>query len=273
MAGPATVVAGERTFATVTAVTGELTLEGPALRLAPRAVLRPADRVSTAAGAAAQILLEGMALVTLRESSDVSFAREAHRVIVNVHAGRVGVVLAPGRIAPGEVVEIRTPAGTATLRGTSVVTETSSTGASTFYVKSGAVDVLGVGSEAPTRVVGGNALDVVAGQPEAKRPIPVQLAQQTEGDPVRPRRPAILGIDPGALLIAELEKDLVVAGVVFQGSFVGGAGETPLRAPLLPGNESRLGRFVSQTDTIQAPAPVRPAPDCAPNAKPCTCPR
>ena len=81
------------------------------------------DRIHTQQHSLVRVLLGGKALITVRELSVLTVTEEAGRVTVNLASGKIGVAVVKGRMRPGEVIEIRSPNATASVRGTVFVVE------------------------------------------------------------------------------------------------------------------------------------------------------
>jgi hypothetical protein len=82
------------------------------------------DRVGTAANSLVRLLLGGKALITLRESSVVTITDTPEHSAITLREGRLALGLAPSKLRPGDVVEVRTPNAVAGVRGSFLVAET-----------------------------------------------------------------------------------------------------------------------------------------------------
>lgn len=98
-------------------------LEGDVIRTAPHGLVR--------------VLLRGATLVAIGENSTAGLTTDAAGSTVRLDAGTVSVVVGGDKPAP---LAIRTPHGTASLRGTSVIAQLAGS-AVTFYVLSGIAHV------------------------------------------------------------------------------------------------------------------------------------
>jgi len=81
------------------------------------------DTITTAERSLARLLLGGKATVTVRERSQLTVTEAPGASLVEVGKGKIGLALAPGRMRPGDVVQIRTPNAVLGVRGTVVVAE------------------------------------------------------------------------------------------------------------------------------------------------------
>lgn len=98
------------------------------------------DRISTGDRSIARILLGGRGLVTVRERSEVVITSGPGTTTIDVARGRLALAVLKGSLAPGEVVQIRTPQAVAAVRGTVVVAEV--TDVTVFTVLRGLVAVV-----------------------------------------------------------------------------------------------------------------------------------
>src|SRR5258705_5742167 len=112
----------------VTTVNGDATLiravaaaQPVSLRMRDEIFVR--DRIQTRERSLVRVLLGGKALITVRELSILTVTEEAGRVTVDLQSGKIGVAVVKGRMRPGEVIEIRSPNATASVRGTVFVVE------------------------------------------------------------------------------------------------------------------------------------------------------
>ena len=81
------------------------------------------DRISTAEKSIVRVLLDGKALVTVRELSALTITEQAGRSTVDLASGKIATGALRKRMRPGEVIEIRTPNAIAAIRGTVLVVE------------------------------------------------------------------------------------------------------------------------------------------------------
>ncbi|HEY7678153.1 MAG TPA: hypothetical protein VIG69_13855, partial [Candidatus Methylomirabilis sp.] len=79
------------------------------------------DKVTTERDAVVKVLLEGKALVTIRELSDFTIVEGPNKSTVNLGLGRLALQVLKRLMRPGEEVEIRTPNAIAAVRGSFVV--------------------------------------------------------------------------------------------------------------------------------------------------------
>ena len=112
----------------VTTVNGDATLiraamTAPPVSLRMRDEIFVRDRIHTQERSLVRVLLDGKALITVRELSVLTVTEEAGRVTVDLQSGKVGVAVVKSRMRPGEVIEIRSPNATAAVRGTVFVVE------------------------------------------------------------------------------------------------------------------------------------------------------
>ncbi len=118
----------EESAGVVTTINGNATLTRAAklaqpvsLRMRDEIFVR--DRIHTQPHSLVRVLLGGKALITVRELSVLTVTEEANRVTVDLQSGKVGVAVVKGRMRPGEVIEIRSPNATASVRGTVFVVD------------------------------------------------------------------------------------------------------------------------------------------------------
>ena len=104
------------------------------------------DRITTGDESLVRILMGEKAVVTIRERSVVVITEAPGVSTVDVGSGKVAVAVAREKLAPGDLVEVRTPNAVAGIRGTVVVAEVALPGAgpptSSFTVLSGKVSVV-----------------------------------------------------------------------------------------------------------------------------------
>jgi len=139
-AGIATIIEGDVTAR-------RATLPRPvALKFRDDVLLR--DVITTAERSLARLLLGGKASVTVRERSQLTVTEIPGASLVDLGTGKIGLALAPGRMRPGDTVQIRTPNTVVGVRGTVVVTEITPAPAlaspairTTVYVLTGTVEV------------------------------------------------------------------------------------------------------------------------------------
>ncbi|MGH7374674.1 MAG: FecR family protein [Candidatus Rokuibacteriota bacterium] len=122
------VAESEESAGVVTTVNGNATLTRAAKRAQPvslrmRDEIFVRDRIHTQQHSLVRVLLGGKALITVRELSVLTITEEANRVTVDLQSGKVGVAVVKGRMRPGEVIEIRSPNATASVRGTVFVVD------------------------------------------------------------------------------------------------------------------------------------------------------
>ena len=115
-AGVVTTVNGDATLVRAMAATQPV-----ALRMRDEIFVR--DRIQTRERSLVRVLLGGKALITVRELSVLTVTEEAGRVTVDLQSGKVGVAVVKARMRPGEIIEIRSPNATASVRGTVFVVE------------------------------------------------------------------------------------------------------------------------------------------------------
>lgn len=106
------------------------------------------DIIATAERSLARLLLGGKATVTVRERSQLTVTEIPGASLVQLGKGKIGLAVAPGRLRPGGMVQIRTPNTVVGVRGTVVVTDIEPTAAlaapairTHVYVLNGKVDV------------------------------------------------------------------------------------------------------------------------------------
>ena len=75
------------------------------------------DRISTQENSLVRVLLEGKAILTVRELSQVTISEEPGRAVVTLPSGKVVLAVQKQRMRPGESIEIRTPNAVAAVRG------------------------------------------------------------------------------------------------------------------------------------------------------------
>jgi hypothetical protein len=185
---PAVTVMGVSGQATVT----RATTPHPTSSLTFRDSLFPGDRIVTKEKSAVRVLFGGKALLTVRESTDLSVGSELQqRMVVDLASGAMALAVAKGMMKAGEGFEVRTPNAVATVRGTVILVEaglpvsattgsraaSASTGVTTFHVVSGRIHVLSLATPkaSPVSVGGGLSVTVTGtsvGKPYASPPLP-----------------------------------------------------------------------------------------------------
>lgn len=143
------------------------------------------DRIATAEKSLLRVLLGGKALVTMRELSELTITDAGGFAGLDLSTGKMGLSVARQLMAPGEVVQIRTPNSVASVQGSVVITEVSGgqgAGAvSLFNVLSGPVEVvaggasINVGSRQRVRVSGGTLGPIEDLSPEDVSRLAAQL--------------------------------------------------------------------------------------------------
>lgn len=103
------------------------------------------DRIVTREQSLARMLLDDKAVVTVRERSSLTITELPNRVTIDLQSGKFALAVARERMAPGQVIEIRTPNAVAAVRGSVIVTEVEETPAgapivSNMYVLTGGLD-------------------------------------------------------------------------------------------------------------------------------------
>jgi hypothetical protein len=81
------------------------------------------DRVTTGDRSLVKMLLGGKALVTVRERSQLIITEVPGRSTIDLESGKVALSIAREKMAPGEVINFRTPNAVAGVRGTVIVGE------------------------------------------------------------------------------------------------------------------------------------------------------
>ena len=81
------------------------------------------DRITTGDQSLARILLEGKAVVTVREHSSLTITDTGNTATVDVASGKIALAVAKDRMKPGDVINVKTPNAVAGVRGTVLITE------------------------------------------------------------------------------------------------------------------------------------------------------
>jgi hypothetical protein len=193
----------EESAGVVTTVNGNATLTRAA-RLAKPVSLRMRDeifvrdRIHTAPHSLVRVLLGGKALITVRELSVLTVTEEANRVTVDLQSGKVGVAVVKGRMRPGEVIEIRSPNATASVRGTVFVVDVdplpagkSAAAAATtrIHLFQGALDVSARhgAAQPPVRLAAMQSIVVAGKTLSAVRPLSREMVAAVTAD-LKPRQ-------------------------------------------------------------------------------------
>src|SRR5712691_3483878 len=155
----------------VTTLTGTATLarasQSQPLRL--RDTVFEQDKIATAERSLVRVLLDGKAIVTIRELSELTITEGHRKSIIQLSSGKIGLAVARQRMQPGDEIEVRTPNAVAAVRGTVFVVELirSAAGAVPFvtnvHVVKGIVDVTPVNAAPgtpPNRVGAGQSIGV-----------------------------------------------------------------------------------------------------------------
>lgn len=118
---------GEKAAGLVTSLIGEGALSRGVPRqsqaLRAKEPVFSQDKISTAEKSLARVLLGGKAVITIRELSSVTIAEDAARSVVELGRGRLALALGPGRVKPGEAVEVRTANAVGVVRGTVLIVD------------------------------------------------------------------------------------------------------------------------------------------------------
>jgi hypothetical protein len=136
----------------VTVATGDVSVARPPKTSAPLKFHDDVfvhDRIATGDRSLARILLGGKAVVTIAERSAVTITEIPGRSTIGLEGGKISLSVAHERMRPGDIVEIRTPAAVAGVRGTVVIAEvvpsadarSTSTTVSRFTVLKGLVEI------------------------------------------------------------------------------------------------------------------------------------
>jgi len=193
----------EESAGVVTTVNGSATLTRAA-KLATPVSLRMRDdifvrdRIHTQQHSLVRVLLGGKALITVRELSVLTVTEEANRVTVDLQSGKVGVAVVKGRMRPGEVIEIRSPNATASVRGTVFVVDVDplpagkSGAASTttrVHLFQGALDVSARhgAAQPPVRLAAMQSIVVAGNALSAARPLSREMVAALTAD-LKPRQ-------------------------------------------------------------------------------------
>ncbi len=132
-----------REAGSVTSLSGQASVahrSEPSLPLRFKDSVYLGDRINTAPNSLARVLLGGKALVTIRERSIFYISEEKNRSTIDMVRGQLSLAVARPLMAPGEIIEIRTPNAIAAVRGTVLVVEVEPPAS-------------GVGTEDPARTV------------------------------------------------------------------------------------------------------------------------
>src|SRR6266851_3621477 len=123
------------------------------------------DRVTTGDRSLVKMLLGGKALVTVRERSQLTITEVPGRSTIDLESGKVALSIAREKMAPGEVINLRTPNAVAGVRGTVVIGEVvpATAGSPTvtnFFVLRGTVEAFALDpatrtATGPPRSIGG----------------------------------------------------------------------------------------------------------------------
>jgi hypothetical protein len=182
---------------TVTGVSGQATVTRattphPTSVLKFRDTLFPGDRVVTKEKSVVRVLFGGKALLTVRESTDLSVGSDLQpRMMVDLASGAMALAVAKGMMKAGEGFEVRTPNAVATVRGTVILVEIglpmssatgnraapASAGVTTFHVVSGRIQVLSLATPKASPLSLGAGLSVTVtgtsvGKPYASPSLP-----------------------------------------------------------------------------------------------------
>jgi hypothetical protein len=103
------------------------------------------DVITTQETSLVRILMGGKAVVTVRERSSLRITEAAGNATVDIKEGRVALVVAKEKMAPGQRIDVKTPNAVAAVRGTILITEVeappSAPPTSNFTLLQGVVDV------------------------------------------------------------------------------------------------------------------------------------
>ena len=81
------------------------------------------DRVVIGDRSLARLLLGGKAVVTVRERSALTITEVPGRSTIDLKSGTIAAAVAQDKMRPGEQIEVRTPNGVASVRGTAFIVE------------------------------------------------------------------------------------------------------------------------------------------------------
>jgi FecR-like protein len=81
------------------------------------------DKITAGPRSLARMLLDGKAVVTVREQSTLTITEMPGKVTIDLHDGKIALAVAREKMKPGESIELRTPNAVAGVRGTVVVAE------------------------------------------------------------------------------------------------------------------------------------------------------
>ena len=237
----------EESAGVVTTINGNATLTR-AVKLAQPVSLRMRDeifvrdRIHTQPHSLVRVLLGGKALITVRELSVLTVTEEANRVTVDLQSGKVGVAVVKGRMRPGEVIEIRSPNATASVRGTVFVVDVDSlpagkSGAAStttrVHLFQGALDVSARhgAAQTPVRLAQMQSIVVTGNALSAARPLSREMVAGLTAD-LKPRQVQDTEAAPseftGQLVAREQGRAIMLASTLLP---VGPGGIPPL-APL-----------------------------------------
>jgi hypothetical protein len=196
------------------------------LRLAFRDNVFPRDRISTGEGALVRVLLDGKAVVTVRELSVLTLSERPGHAVVALESGAVTASIAHDRLRHSEGFEIRTRNAVAAVRGTILTVEAGEASAEAaagppvpltrILVHRGQVEVAAIGDPSLATVVVGSRQQVsVSGRTlGAIEPTPAQSAGQSAAP--QHRAPPELFVD--ALAERESARAIGLAHVLLRGA-------------------------------------------------------
>lgn len=116
----------------VSTLTGEVLVTRAALPKQPRQPVAlqfkddvfVKDRITTKAQSLVRVLMGGKALVTVRELSEFTITEAPGKPsVINIFTGKIALAVVRAKLAPGEMIQVRTPNAVAGVRGTVIVVE------------------------------------------------------------------------------------------------------------------------------------------------------
>ena len=224
----------------VTALEGNVTAQG-VTRTAPTSLkfkddVFHQDRITTGDRSLARMLLDGKAVVTVRERSVLTITQQPNRAVVELTDGKFALAVARERMKPGDSIEIRTPNAVAGVRGTVVIAEVTRTTAQVGAVPAGVVTSF--------YVLRGSIDASTLGQAGAPTPInPLQQARFAGSAPMN-----ILPISPGQI-------GQITAGLQPTGKSAGGAGQADIKTQAMQNATTLLAALTGEQASFTGTLP------------------
>jgi hypothetical protein len=152
--------------ARITAVTGEVVVHpaggGDEVSAEAEMPLEEGDRVTTSAGASAEVALDGGSLIALRESTD--FTLENTQKSASIFSVALGSILAKIQKLGSQSLSVRTPSSVAAVRGTEFGVDVEGEQSHVGVFDEGRVEVRGASGGAPAVLTPNQETSVARGQ-------------------------------------------------------------------------------------------------------------